>query len=135
MGKKAPKNIFDDNPFVDDFLGWMESDEGQEAIEALDLVWALLDSADLDAKKRQIIWDDGQRLSFAQSVERIHATYPELRLDLIEERLIGWIEQGFAPETYTEEQLDELDRLTEKWVDELEHPPKTPKKRSRTRDS
>ena len=30
--------------------------------------------------------------------------------------MIGWLEMEFAPETFSEEQLDELDRLTEQWV-------------------
>jgi hypothetical protein len=28
----------------------------------------------------------------------------------------GWLEMEFAPSTYSEEQLDEFDRLTEEWI-------------------
>jgi len=31
---------------------------------------------------------------------------------------MGWLEMGFAPPNYSEEQLDELDQLTEKWVED-----------------
>jgi hypothetical protein len=29
-----------------------------------------------------------------------------------------WLQMEFAPETYSQDKLDELDRLTEKWVDD-----------------
>lgn len=99
MGKRAPSHPIEDNPFVEDFLGWMDSPEGERSVEALDAVWPLLENADPDAKKRQIIWGDGKRFSFAQSVERIQAEYPDLPPEPIESHLIGWIEMGFAPET------------------------------------
>jgi len=61
---------------------------------------------------------DGKRLSIDQSVQRIHADYPEFPLDLIEYKIIAWLEMGFAPESYSQEQLHELDRLTEQWIDD-----------------
>jgi hypothetical protein len=85
----------------------------------------LLEKADVDAKNRKIIWEDGQRLSITESVQRIHAKHPHLALELIEERLIGWLEMAFAPAGYSETQLDELDRLTEKWIEDSPGRPKT----------
>jgi len=35
---------------------------------------------------------------------------------LIETPVIGWLEMEFAPPTYTPEQLDELDQLTEAMI-------------------
>ncbi len=32
----------------------------------------------------------------------------------------SWIEMGYAQEHYSQQQLDELDRLTEKWVEDYE---------------
>jgi hypothetical protein len=32
---------------------------------------------------------------------------------------VGWLE-SFAPESYSERQLEELDRLTEEWIDNYE---------------
>jgi len=77
-----------------------------------------LTAADVDAKHRKIIWQDAQRLSIAESLNRIHANYPDFAIDLIEEHLIGWLEMGFAPPSYSQEQLDELDQLTEMWVED-----------------
>jgi hypothetical protein len=139
MGKREPKHPFEDNPFVEDFRGWMDSPEGELSGEVLDTVWSLLEHADVDATHRQIIWDDGKRLSVTESVARIHADYPDLPVDLIDAHLVGWLEMGFAPETYTQEQLDELDRLTEKWIEDHDKQAKTSvktaKKRARTRHS
>jgi hypothetical protein len=135
MGKQLPKHPFEDNPFVEGFFDWMDSPQGELSGEVLDTVWMSLEKADVDAKNRQIIWDDGKRLSITESVERIHANYPDFPLELIEAHLIGWLELDFAPETYTHEQLDELDRLTEKWVEDHEKQTKTARKRAKTRHS
>ena len=69
--------------------------------------------SDIDSQRQ-----DAQRLSIAESVKRIHANYPHFALDLVEDHLIGWLEMGFAPPSYSQQQLDELDQLTEMWVEE-----------------
>ena len=135
MGKRQDKPPFEDNPFVDGLLEWMGSAEGELSSEALDVVWLLLEKADVDAKKRKIIWEDGQRLSIAESVQRIHADYPDFPLDLIATHLIGWLEMEFAPANYSQKQLDELDRLTEKWLEDYERQAEAARKRGRTRHS
>jgi len=95
----------------------------------------LLEKADVDAKNRKIIWDDGKRLSITESVQRIRADCPDFPLEMIKEHLIGWLEMEFAPPTYSQEQLDELDRLTEKWIDDHERQAEAGRKRGRTRHS
>ncbi|MBA2678928.1 MAG: hypothetical protein H0U76_11115 [Ktedonobacteraceae bacterium] len=106
------------NPFFDGLLEWMASPDGELSIDTMDTVFALLENVDLDAQDRKLIWADGSRLSIDKSVQRIHADYPELPAGLIEEKVISWIEMGYAPEHYSEQQLDELDRLTELWIDD-----------------
>ena len=67
MGKRRAERSFEDNPFVDDFLEWMGSSEGERSVDALDQVYAPLENADVDARQRKIVWDDGRRLSIEQS--------------------------------------------------------------------
>jgi len=112
------QSLFEDNPFADDFIDWMVSPSGQLSQEVLELVWETLEKADVDAKNRKIIWPDGQRLSIDSSVQRIYKKYVQYPVGLIEKHLIGWLEMEFAPESYSQEQLDELDILTEQWVDD-----------------
>ncbi len=109
--------------------------DGHEAHEPADAVWMSLEEADVDAKNRKIIWEDGKRLSITESVQRIHADRPDFPLDLIETHLIGWLEMEFAPPTYSQKQLDELDRLTEKWIEDHERQANAGRKRWRTRHS
>ena len=132
MGKREPKHLFEDNPFLDGFAEWMGSAEGQLSGEALDVIWVLLETAHVDANKRKIIWEDGQRLSITESVQRIHADHPDFPPELIEEHLIGWLQMEYAPPDYSEKQLDELDRLTETWVDDHERQAEAAGKRGRT---
>ena len=133
MGKRE-KHLFEDNPFADDLIDWMGSTEGELSGVARDVVWAALEKIDVDARKRQLIWEDGKRLSITESVQRLHADYPDFPFELIEERLIGWLEMEFAPPSYSEEQLDELDRLTEQWIDDHERQVEAAQ-RARTRHS
>jgi hypothetical protein len=119
MGERHAEHPFEDNPFVDDFLEWMGSSEGEHSVDALDRVYAALDNADVDARQRKIVWDDGKRLSIEQSAERIHAEHPDVPRELIETHVVGWLE-SFAPEFYSERQLEELDRLAEEWLDDYE---------------
>ena len=119
MGKRRAKHPFEDNPVIDGFLEWMDAPEGQQSIEALDRVFDALDHAGVDARQRKIIWADGQQRSIGQSVERIHAEQPGVPRDLIETHVLGWLE-SCAPESYSERQLEELDRLIEPWLDDYQ---------------
>ena len=113
----------------------MDSPEGELSSEVSDFVWMLLETADVNAKRRKIIWDDGKTLSITESAQRIHADYPNFPLEMIEEHLIGWLEMEYAPPTYSQKQLDELDRLTEKWIDDHERQAEAAQKRGKTRHS
>jgi hypothetical protein len=135
MGKQHDKHPFEDNPLLEGFAGWMDSAEGELSSEVLDAVWMLLEKVDVDAKDRKIIWEDGKRLSITESVQRIHAACPDFPLELIETHLIGWLEMEFAPPTSSQEQLDELDRLTENWIEDHERRTEAARKRGRTRHS
>ena len=119
MGKRRAKSAFEDNPIIDGFLEWMEAPEGQQSIEALDLVFDALEHASVDAGQRKIVWADGKRLSIEQAAERIHAEHPGVARELIETHVLGWLE-NCAPESYSERQLEELDRLIGPWLDDYE---------------
>jgi hypothetical protein len=134
MGKPRQKHPLEENPFAEEFLDWMDSPEGQSSIEVSDVLWELMEDVQLDARQRKIIWPNGQGLSIDQSVERIHKLYPKFPFERIASFLTSWIEQ-YAPETYSKGQLDELDRLTEEWIDQYERKVKPPAKQPRTRHS
>lgn len=110
--------LFDGNPFTEAVFEWLDEPELELNDEVRELAWEALQNADVDAANRRIIWDDGKRLSIDESVQRIHQKYPEFPLDLIESKVIVWLEGEFAPESYSREQLDELDRLTAAWIDD-----------------
>jgi len=145
MGKQRREqpqdSIFGDNPFVDGFLEWMGSREGQQCIEIHDVLWDLLEDVQLDAKRRQLIWPDAkrsarkQRLDLDQSVQRIQKLHSDFARHEVEGFLLDWIDMGYDPENYSQAQLDELDKLTEKWVADHLRKAKISKKRKRTRHS
>ena len=85
------KHPFEDNPFIDGCLEWMDAPEGQQSIEALDLVFGALEHAGVDARQRKIVWADGKRLSIEHSTDRIHTEHPDVPRHLIETHLQGWL--------------------------------------------
>ena len=118
MNKKREESLFENNPFIEGMFEYMNSPRGQLSDEVREVTWQILEEVDVDAVDRKLIWDDGKRLSIDESIQRIHREYPEYPVDLIEARLIAWLEMEFAPEAWTQEQLDELDQLTEEWVND-----------------
>jgi hypothetical protein len=131
----SPDEIEEDTSFIGDVLAYMNSPEGELFLEVGEDVSAMLDNTDVDAKQRQIIWDDGEWLSISASAQRIGAEHPEYPLDIVEKNVIIWLESEFAPPSYTPEQLDELDRLTEAWIQDHKRQAKPAGKQSRTRHS
>src|SRR5208282_2307730 len=114
--KEQPEaeSIFANNPFIEGLFEWMDSPEGQQSIAVRDVLWDLLEGVQVDAKQRQLIWPGAkrtarkERLDLDQSVQRIQKMCPELN--------------------YSQAQLDELDKLTERWVADHRRKAKTSKK-------
>jgi hypothetical protein len=127
--------IEEDTSFIGDVLAYMNSPEGELFLEVGEIVSVVLEQADVDAKERQIIWDNGERLSIAASAQRIGVEHPEYPFDIIEQNVVIWLESEFAPPTYTPEQFEELDRLTQAWIQDHKRQVKRARKRSRTRHS
>jgi hypothetical protein len=118
MNKKRKESLFENNAFIEGLMEHMSSPRGQLSDEVREVTWQILDEVDVDAADRKLIWDDGKRLSIDESVQRIHQEYPEYPVDLIEARVVSWLEMEFTSEVWTQDQMDELDRLTEEWVDD-----------------
>jgi hypothetical protein len=121
-------SIFANNPFLED-LPRMAGFARRPAIaELADALCDLMEDVHLDAAQRRFIWPDGKRLDLDQSVARTHKQYPDFRRDWIEEYLIDWIDMDYAPEHYSQAQLDELDRPTAQWIADHLRRAKTSKK-------
>ena len=119
MGDWRTEHPVENGSFPDDSVDWMDTPEGQQSIEALDLVFGALDHVDVDARQRKIVRTDGKRLSIEEAAERLHAEHPDMPRDLIETHVFGWLE-NCAPESYTDEQMEEFDQLMEPWLEDYE---------------
>src|SRR5580658_9853506 len=120
-------SIFANNRFLEGLLEWMGSPEGQHHIEISDDLWVLLQDVQVDAKQRLLIWPDAERLTIDQSVQRIQKQHPGSPRESVEDFLLFWLEAGYDPENYSQKQLDEIDKLTERWVKDCKRQPKISK--------
>ena len=118
VNKENEFSVWENNPFIEGLSEYMDSPRGQLADEVREVTWQILEKVDVDAADRKLIWEDGRRLSIDESVQRICAECQEYPVDLIEGRLISWLEMEFTPKGYSQEQMDAMDRLTEEWVDD-----------------
>jgi len=127
MGKKGKQpteqSIFENNPFLDGFLEWIDSPEGERATEVLDTLLDLMDDVEVDVKQRLFVWPDAGTLNLRQCIEHIQKQCPDFSVEEIEGHLLYWIEKRLqsgrsfpgATGSY-QEQLDDLERLALQWV-------------------
>jgi hypothetical protein len=102
----------------DDTLNALESTVVQQSMDAYDDVRTALKKAKVDEANRWIVWNDSAQLSITESAERIHTQLNEYSLELIENKIISWLEMDFEPEGYSQEKMDEFDELVCQWTDE-----------------
>ncbi len=87
------------------------------AFEVQDVVQALMIKADVKAKTREIIWEDGQILSLRDDIERLGRECLQYPFEMLERQFIVWFEH-FPPASFSQEQLDEYEALTDRWLDD-----------------
>ncbi len=118
MGKRAQPHPFENNPLLEGFADWIDSPQGELSREVSDTVWALLNNVGVDARNREIIWDDGRVFDIEGCLEHLHRLFPDFPLQLIETHLLSWLECGFVPEGYSDGQLKQLDGLIRRWLND-----------------
>jgi hypothetical protein len=101
------------------FWSWPDSPEGALWCDMSAKLEVFLKDLVLDAKERKFLWPDAKRLDLDKSVRRIHQKYPEFPEPNIMDFLIFWIRALYVPKGYTKSQMDELERLTERWVEDV----------------
>ena len=50
-------------------------------------------------------------------MRRIYKDHPELGRELIEDKVISWLEMGYVPANYSQQQLDDLEQLVDRWIE------------------
>ena len=119
-------SVFDNNPFVDGLMDYLTSPEGILREQVRDLTWEMLSDVQLDAAKRLLLWgSEGEALSTEQSAQRINQSVVPgqgITTELIEEEIYGWLEMGYVPENYSEQQIEQLEQAVAAWVADFEKP-------------
>jgi hypothetical protein len=98
-----------------DFLEWLDSDQGQLSEQALFRVMDSLENCSVDPRERVIVWNDGKRLSIAQTAKRIHSQ-SNLPIREIESHVVGWLEMHYEPPELDEQQMEQFESMIDSWV-------------------
>jgi hypothetical protein len=98
---------------------WSDTPHGDLWCDMSATLEDVLKDVGLDAKERKFVWPDAGRLDLDKSVRRINQQYPEFPEDQITEFLVFWIRSLYVPEGCSDSQMEELERLTERWVADL----------------
>jgi hypothetical protein len=102
------------------FWSWPDSPEDDLWFEMSDTLEVLLKDVGLDARERKLLWPNAGPLDLNKSIRHINQQYPDFPEDKITEFLIFWIEALYVPQGCSDCKMDELERLTERWVADLE---------------
>lgn len=106
-----------DSELLGDIFDDLDSDEIQLNFEVQDVLQERLMKADVNAKAREILWEDGEVLSLRDSIVRVGKEYPQYPFEILERQLTVWLEH-FPPESYSQAQLDEYEALSDQWLDD-----------------
>lgn len=93
----------------DDFPELFDSE--QALFEVLDA----LEQASVDPHERRIVWPDGARLSIEETARRVHLQ-SGAPLDQVQSHVVGWLETTYEPRGLDEKQMEEFERLIERWI-------------------
>ena len=104
-----------DSELLGDIFDELDSEETQLAFEVQDVLQERLTQADVNPKAREIIWEDGQRLSLRDSIQWLALECPQYPFEMLERQLIVWLEHS-PPEYYSPAQLAEYEALSERWL-------------------
>lgn len=105
--------------FFEGFYEWLDSEQGEASLEALDAVAQALQGADVDIETRRIVWPDGKRLTIDRTAQRIHKlSGADLRA--ITSHVIGWLEMNFEPAGLDEKQMELFEAQIQDWIEEYQ---------------
>ena len=104
----------------DGFFTWLHSPEGQLSEEALFEVMDSLENCLVDPSERVIVWNDGKRLSIAQTASRIHLQ-SHLPVPQIESHIVGWLEMHYEPKGLNEKQMEQFEIMIDAWIQDHQH--------------
>ena len=105
---------------MDDFFEWLVSQDGQISDQALFEVMNSLENCCVEPSEKVIVWDDGQRLSMAETARRIHL-HSNLPLSKIESHVVGWLEMHYEPRGLNEQQMEQFEIMIDAWVHDHQH--------------
>lgn len=105
--------------FFEGFSQWLDSEQGEASLEAMEAVAQALQGADVDIEKRRIVWPDGKKLTIDRTAQRIQKL-SGADLKAIKSHVIGWLEMKFEPTGLDEKQMELFEAQIQEWIEEYQ---------------
>ena len=99
----------------EDFFGWVESDAGEFASQAVDDIQMALTGASIDLNNRKIVWTDGERLSIDQSATKIKSI-STVDIKILKDHIVLWLEMDFVPENLNQKEMVIFEKKINQWI-------------------
>ena len=113
------KDLIGDNPFQDESLELMLSEDHILFEQILELTWGMLDKVTVDAEAQRLIWSEQQHLTIAESASLIVDTVKPgqgVTNERVEDEIVGWLEMNHVPDGLTKAQFDVYERQVIAWT-------------------
>ncbi|MDM8547471.1 hypothetical protein QUF61_13325 [Candidatus Venteria ishoeyi] len=121
MFEKKKRNIFKpvseqpDN-FIDGFGEWLDTKDGEDAMQAIDDINEFLRDALVDTNERKIILSDDVKLTITQIAEKIKQ-HSEAPLEVIIRHIILWLQMEYVPDNLSEKEMENFEIQIEEWIE------------------
>jgi len=112
-------SVLDDNPFQDESLELMLSEDHILFEQILELTWDMLEKVTVDAEAQRLIWSEQQHLSISESADLIVNTVKPgqgVTNERVEDEIVGWLEMNHIPDGLTKAQFDAYERQVTVWT-------------------
>lgn len=110
--------MYEDN-FIDGFHRWLDSEDGETSMDAMDAVFEALEGAGLNVRARKIIWADGKALTINQTAKRIHSQ-TKIAIEAVKSHIIGWLEMEYEPKGLDETKMEIFEGKIQNWIDDFQ---------------
>jgi len=116
--RSKPETMELEHDTIEAMFDEVDSDEEGELGLIREHTSDILETLQVDIKRRQFLFSDGTSLSITELTRRIHKADPTMPTDDIDLCITEWLEQAYVPEGISIKKMEKLQASIEAWVED-----------------